>query len=187
MRGRWLARAPLTISLGIIVWVGLSLAQEAAADNTTGQGTGQAGQGSGQTADRVTGPVADTTGPEGHNAGPHSTVTAGQLRTDCDHGGPYLDEDVWVFTGARLATATFEGPTGARLVGTCAATVQPSPTPDVKALDALPQTGADVGAMVALGLALVVTGVLLLLVRRKRPTPVPPKRGDDRVVWTHPV
>ena len=215
MRRRWLARTTLAVALGVVIWALLSLSQEAAADND----------------------------------GPAVKISATQVPTECDHGGPYRDQDVWIFVGAggtSFESASFAGdsgrvevltaaehaydlaghsvtwlsapagwsltdvkPVSLTVAGACPAadagsTPQPAndlakakTEPGVKhqpadvAPDAgpvqLPQTGQDVTAMVALGLALIVTGILLLFVRRKRPSP--PRevsRRDHRLVWTYP-
>jgi LPXTG-motif cell wall-anchored protein len=180
-------------------------------------------------------------------------ISPEQVAADCTHGGPYKDQDVWVFDTTKVARpdptqtettqtqeaaqkeATFAGPDGQtetakiqsqvydleghsvawlsapagwrliattpadlRVVGICeagpakAATIndpgainQPAATNEPA--KTLPQTGQDVGAMVTVGTALVGTGIMLLFVRRKRPSPPPPRhRAGDRV-WTYPV
>ena len=63
MRRRWLTRAAVTVGLGMIVWVALSMAGQAEAD--------------------------DGTGPA-------------QVASDCSHGGPYQDQDVWVFDTTKV-------------------------------------------------------------------------------------
>ena len=216
MRRRWLTRTALTVALGLIAWIAISLTAQAEADDG---------------------------------------ISPAQVATDCTHGGPYKDQDVWVFDTTNAAKpdttqsdqsnatsdskqaaqqeATFEGPDGQtetaniqnqvydleghsaawlsapagwrlvattpadlKVVGICeaakaAAINEPRTAPgaaDVKTLDAktLPQTGQDVGAMVTIGTALVGTGIMLLFVRRKRPSPPPPRhRAGDRV-WTYP-
>ena len=82
-------------------------------------------------------------------------------------------------------------PEDLRVVGTCKAepVIATTPSPEVAAVvsrETLPQTGQDVGAMVTVGSALVISGGMLLFVRRKRPSPPPPRhRASDRV-WTYP-
>jgi LPXTG-motif cell wall-anchored protein len=271
--GRWLARAGLTVAFGTAVWVALSMAQGAAADGTPQTGADRTATtgavGTPRTgADKMsytTGDGTDQTAAEGNgltagqstDTGTDSTGDAVQAKTDCDHAGPYKSEDVWVFTGARLETVTFESPTGQRLVltpsnqaskpgrdsdadwaydlaghrvewvrvpagwtlvgvtpsdvrlvgacpaggpaaGTQAAAVGAQGAVGAQAPAAagarppeaptLPQTGADVGAMVTLGLALVVTGAVLLFVKRKRPSPParPRPSWNEDTVWTYP-
>jgi LPXTG-motif cell wall-anchored protein len=234
VRRRWLTRTTLALVLGVVIWVLLSLSQEAAADDdpTATGGTAAAG------------------------------VTAAQVNTDCDHGGPYRAQDVWVFSGpgtATLEAATFADGTGQvevrtatekafdlaghsvvwlsapagwslaevkpaefKVVGACpaatqqraaaqqnvgaqhsasaqqnvgaqqnAAAQQNVQTGEASGADAapaqLPQTGQDVTAMVAVGSALVISGVLLLFVRRQRPSPRPPARDEGDRVWTYPT
>ena len=226
MRRRWLARTTLTVGLGLIIWVAISLTAQAEADDG---------------------------------------ISPGEVANDCTHGGPYRDQDVWVFDTTKVShsktnatesdettlaqgdptagaegtelSATFEGPDGQtetrkinsrvydleghsvawlnapagwrlvgttpeelRVVGTCPASqtqalgpqeTKDAPTTNERAANVqsqtLPQTGQDVGAMVTLGTALVGTGIMLLFVRRKRPSPPPPRhRATDRV-WTYPT
>jgi LPXTG-motif cell wall-anchored protein len=244
VRRRWLTRTALTVALGLIAWVAISLTAQAEAD-------------------------------EG--------ISPTQVATDCSHGGPYKDHDVWVFdttkarprdsttdttkarpgdtttdpaqagqsdvtgdttqgdttqTAQNEPSATFEGPDGQtavvkinnqvydleghslawlsapagwrlvastptdlKVLGACqaapekaapqAAPGKTAPTNEPAAgartdPKTLPQTGQDVGAMVTVGAALVGTGIMLLFVRRKRPSPPPPRhRAGDRV-WTYP-
>jgi LPXTG-motif cell wall-anchored protein len=209
VRRRWLARTTLAVALGIVIWAIMSLSQEAA-------------------------------------AGADPPITAAQVTTDCDHGGPYPDQDVWIFEGpgaAPLEEATFTDDTGQvvvrraaesaydlaghrltwltapagwsltdikpnqlKAVGACPAAVRETQPAGAVAKAAsagtgsntdaaagvanaqaqLPQTGQDVTSMVALGAALVITGVLLLFVRRKRPSPPPPAHTHGDQVWTYP-
>jgi LPXTG-motif cell wall-anchored protein len=228
VRRRWLTRTALTVGLGLIAWVAISLTAQAEADDG---------------------------------------ISPTQVATDCTHGGPYKDQDVWVFdtTKARQSnktshteqagqgdttqtapgdttggqgdptqpaqgpaqeeepSATFEGPDGQtstikinsqvydleghslawlsaptgwrlatttptelRVLGICQASPEKTAAVNEPART-LPQTGQDVGAMVTVGTALVGTGVMLLFVRRKRPSPPPPRhRASDRV-WTYPT
>jgi LPXTG-motif cell wall-anchored protein len=189
-------------------------------------------------------------------------ISPEQVATDCTHGGPYKDQDVWVFDTTKVAKpettqtdttqtqdaaqkeATFAGPDGQtetakfesqvydleghsvawlsapagwrliattpadlKVVGICeagsakeatvAGPAQAAAINDTGPINkqaaanepakTLPQTGQDVGAMVTVGAALVGTGIMLLFVRRKRPSPPPPRhRAGDRV-WTYPV
>src|SRR6185369_11346595 len=63
-RRRWLTRTALTVALGLIAWVAISMTAQAEAD--------------------------DGISPE-------------QVATDCTHGGPYKDQDVWVFDTTKVA------------------------------------------------------------------------------------
>ena len=230
MRRGWLARTTLAVALGIIIWI--LLPQDAAADDND----------------------------------PVPKITASEVTTECDHGGPYPDRDVWIFAGpggTQFESATFVGESGQvevltaadraydlaghsvmwlsapagwrltditpadlRVAGACPAADAPPPQPASDLAKAknepavrnepgvnnepgvtnqpaakagpadkvlgsspaqLPQTGQDVTAMVVLGSALIATGVVLLFVRRKRPSPPRQSpRRDDRLVWTYP-
>lgn len=64
MRRRWLTRTALTVALGLIAWIAISMSAQAEADGG---------------------------------------ISPAQVATDCTHGGPYKDQDVWVFDTTRAA------------------------------------------------------------------------------------
>src|SRR5262245_9144066 len=73
VRRRWLTRTALTVGMGLIIWVAISMTAQAEADDG---------------------------------------ISPAQVATDCTHGGPYKDQDVWVFdtTKATPSDATNANP-----------------------------------------------------------------------------
>lgn len=119
--------------------------------------------------------------------------------------GVSAEIDVAAPTPASVAPARpADDETGAPvLVGACAALVlvpakadarptTPAPfaAPDRVGRDAaatLPATGQDIGSMFVVGWALVVTGALLLIVRRRRRVPRRiPSPDEPGLIWIHP-
>jgi LPXTG-motif cell wall-anchored protein len=64
VRRRWLTRTALTVALGLIAWIAISMTAQAEADDE---------------------------------------ISQARVATDCTHGGPYKDQDVWVFDMTRAA------------------------------------------------------------------------------------
>jgi LPXTG-motif cell wall-anchored protein len=85
------------------------------------------------------------------------------------------------------ARRTTRRPLAAAAAGSSATAIPPASSPAIvaapRSVSSLPTTGTDIGGMLSLGLTMVGAGVLLLIVRRRQPTPQPAPAVDDAVVW----
>jgi LPXTG-motif cell wall-anchored protein len=88
------------------------------------------------------------------------------------------------------ARRTTRRPLAAAAAGSSTTTpgIPPASSPAIvaapRSVSSLPTTGTDIGGMLTLGVTMVGAGVLLLIVRRRQPTPRPAPTVDDAlVVW----